>query len=258
MSYVYLIEFIPTGQMYIGSRWAKGSNPDELLNAEYNRTTTNSQPFSGGYWTSSKFVHKLMRQHGQHSFRVIFAVECVDALHVETQLLVSNNVSRSNLFLNAHANEDKIWSSTGHKWINNGIIERYIMPDDGLPEGWNPGRLPSSEETKRKKGRPGKVWATNGHEDTMVYPNHIPPGYVLGRSADFTGTKKLTTTCEYCGVTGGAANMERYHHQNCKMKTFKETGDAKVFKTGKLSFTKCKTCHEYHHKTVTCPNCPAV
>jgi len=254
MSYVYLVEFVPTGQMYIGSRWAEDARPEELFNPHYNRVTTNSQPFDGGYWTSSIYIHKLLKDHGVGAFRVVFIVECSDSVFVETQLLNANDAATSDLFLNMHNNSCEGWRPIGYRWINNGTYEKYYLTESP-PEGWSFGRLPQSDEVKRKKGKRGKIWVTDGNKDTMVYPDKIPVGYVSGRSANLAGTIKKPIVCEYCGATGGAGNMERYHQQNCKLKKFRETGDTSIFRVGKLSFKKCGGCSEYHHKSIACPNC---
>jgi hypothetical protein len=74
--------------------------------------------------------------------------------------------------------------------INNGIKNKYIFPDEEIPEGFILGGLPSSEETKQKISRAisgennprrGKKCYNNGIEQRYISPDgEIPDGYTLG------------------------------------------------------------------------------
>jgi hypothetical protein len=89
------------------------------------------------------------------------------------------------------------WRATGHCWVNDGTIEKYIEVGALVEEGWELGRLPVADETKEKlrqahtgKVRPecasavGRVWVTSPDrtEETYLKPGEeIPDGWIRGR-----------------------------------------------------------------------------
>lgn len=92
--YVYRIRFLPTGQQYIGCRYAKGCHPSEFWR-------------EGGYFTSSPRVHNLIEAHGQDAFVVEEIIECPNgtAYLEETKLLREMKCAQSSDYLNGHNNE---------------------------------------------------------------------------------------------------------------------------------------------------------
>lgn len=98
--YFYIIEHIPSGMKYAGSRWAKCCNPSELL-----------QP--NGYKTSSARVHRLIAADGLDSFRIleIVTADCVcipfgfsHILYYESWFLQTNDCATSSEWINGHNN----------------------------------------------------------------------------------------------------------------------------------------------------------
>lgn len=88
MAYVYKITFLPTDQYYIGYRGSKNAIPDDLL-------TT--------YFTSSKVVARLIKEHGVEKFAKEILAEFdtgVEAYEYEQQLLREHNVESNTLMLN--------------------------------------------------------------------------------------------------------------------------------------------------------------
>lgn len=88
MAYVYKITFLPTDQYYIGYRGSKNATPDDLL-------TT--------YFTSSKVVARLIKEHGADKFAKEILAEFdtgVEAYEYEQQLLREYEVEANTQMLN--------------------------------------------------------------------------------------------------------------------------------------------------------------
>jgi hypothetical protein len=60
------------------------------------------------------------------------------------------------------------------------------------------------------------AWKQNISKSSKGKPK--PDGFGEKLSQASKGHKKKTATCVYCKKTGGAANMKRYHFENCKFK----------------------------------------
>ena len=73
------------------------------------------------------------------------------------------------------------------QWFNNGLEETMTHEQ---PEGWRPGRLPTSDETKllQRNSKLGRRWWTNG-TDSKLQNTSPGPTWVLGRT-----TSKLKRT----------------------------------------------------------------
>jgi len=74
--------------------------------------------------------------------------------------------------------------SYGKKRYNNGTKEMRLSDDQTVPEGFVPGGLPSSEETRRKMSdsRRGKKHYNNGIREIKISDGEVVPvGFVLGR-----------------------------------------------------------------------------
>ena len=73
--YVYYVFHRQTRQYYIGCRYAKGCNPEELWKT---------------YFTSSKRIHKLIQEYGKESFFYFCFQKCntrEEALELEGKLI---------------------------------------------------------------------------------------------------------------------------------------------------------------------------
>lgn len=93
---------------------------------------------------------------------------------------------------------DKISEATsGKKWYNNGTNHKRLGPNDEIPEGYILGKLPHSEESKKKIGlyikskaerehlksiMSNKKWYNNGEKQIRINQEEIPPeGFIKGR-----------------------------------------------------------------------------
>lgn len=88
MAYVYKITFLPTDQYYIGYRGSKNATPDDLL---------------ATYFTSSKVVARLIKEHGVDKFAKEILAEFntgVEAYEYEQQLLREHDVEANTQMLN--------------------------------------------------------------------------------------------------------------------------------------------------------------
>lgn len=88
MAYVYKITFLPTDQYYIGYRGSKNATPSDLL---------------ATYFTSSKVVARLIKEHGVDKFAKEILAEFdtgVEAYEYEQQLLREHDVEANTQMLN--------------------------------------------------------------------------------------------------------------------------------------------------------------
>lgn len=88
MAYVYKITFLPTDQYYIGYRGSKKATPSDLL---------------ATYFTSSKVVARLIKEHGVDKFAKEILAEFdtgVEAYEYEQQLLREHDVESNTQMLN--------------------------------------------------------------------------------------------------------------------------------------------------------------
>lgn len=164
--YFYIIQHIPSGLKYAGSRKRVGCYPNELL------TPT-------GYKTSSNSVKKLIAKDGIESFQILeikLESECgMDVYQYETRFLQENNVAKDPLWLNFHNNNILTPGfTTGYQWWNNGVIEQKIYDSSNLNNSWIRGRLPI---------RKGKLAYNDGVNMKYLYPEEVHqfPTFVLGK-----------------------------------------------------------------------------
>ena len=88
MAYVYKITFLPTDQYYIGYRGSKNATPSDLL---------------ATYFTSSKVVARLIKEHGVDKFAKEILAEFdtgIEAYEYEQQLLREHDVESNTQMLN--------------------------------------------------------------------------------------------------------------------------------------------------------------
>jgi hypothetical protein len=88
LAYVYKVTFLPTNQYYIGYRGSKNSKPSDLFNT---------------YFTSSKVVARLIKEHGVDNFTKEILAEFdtgTEAYEYEQQLLREHNVESNTQLLN--------------------------------------------------------------------------------------------------------------------------------------------------------------
>lgn len=147
MKYVYFLKHIPTGMMYIGSKYGLDADPRLLWKT---------------YFTSSKKVRTLIDEYGPNSFewsiRKTFEdrEECYD---YERRLLQRLKVKTRNDFLNEHHNDDFQPKSGGRRykrppatkywWITNGKRDIKVAQNQPFPPGFYRGRSKGGRYGKR-------------------------------------------------------------------------------------------------------------
>ena len=178
MEYCYLITFKPTGQMYLGSRTAKDADPEEFWNKNH----------KNAYFTSSKVVHRLIKEFGEDSFEINPLKLFPDggAYEHETMLLQEMNLKDDINWLNLSNNvRGTCKTAIGKIWINNGKQELYIKKNSMIPEGYTNGRL---KRIRKNTGKNNHKWLYNPntnknihvHESKLEY--YLQLGYILGQS----------------------------------------------------------------------------
>ena len=99
--FVYLLTFLPTGQLYIGSRSRKNCHPADLWTK---------------YFSSSGVVCSLIKEHGKDFFlyeiRKTFTTK-LEALAYETRFLKRVDAKNNKKFLN-QTNGDHAFTCNGH------------------------------------------------------------------------------------------------------------------------------------------------
>ena len=116
--YFYIIEHMPSGKLYGGSRWVKGCNPDEFM-------------VEGGYHTSSYIVNELITEDGVDSFKIILILTDfgygMTAYEYETVFLQSNDIANNENWLNKHNNDGYFNSSFGSEEFKNKMLMLYSV-----------------------------------------------------------------------------------------------------------------------------------
>lgn len=130
--YFYVIEDVRNGKKYAGSRWRKGCHPSELLREK------------DGYYTSSKEVNKIIKEHGLLVFRIVKIKECQnkDAVYTyETDYLIEKDAASSNRYYNKHNNDYSMLQYKGNRKVVNDINKykdhfNLKLVKFGLKGGW--------------------------------------------------------------------------------------------------------------------------
>lgn len=181
--YTYLIKFIPTGQCYYGVRYSKNYTPDDLWVT---------------YFTSSRFVKKLITEYGKNSFtyevRRTFT-SATQARRWEEKVLRRLNAAKRDIFINKY--DHMHFDMVSRVWVNNGIISKFVdfvCLADYLQEGWVHGRLFSNKHKSNistsKQGRyTGALNPMYGKKHTEQTKNKLR----TSRKGKIYGPVKLTT-----------------------------------------------------------------
>lgn len=199
--YTYKLIFKPTGQYYYGVRYAKRCNPND---------------FWDKYFTSSKHIHKLIKDYGLSSFSFKITKTFnnkIDALKHELSVLerVKANINgkflNKAIFKNTHSNEGLI--AIHHINLD---FETYHDPNLPIPKGW--GKGPSKKHKLTQSNiRKGKPAHNKGKKCKSTGP------CTNERKLSISEARKLTPklTCEHCGKQCDGGNFKRFHGENCKL-----------------------------------------
>jgi hypothetical protein len=201
--FTYILKFKPTGQYYYGSRYSKYCHPSQLW-------TT--------YYTSSKVIRQLVKEHGQDSFE--FKV---------TKIFDNKESAR----FWEHRFLAKVKASKNPKWLNQ---------HNGAGDFINKGGLKFTEEHKRKislgnkgKLKPGtaKSLIGNTHNKGKKYSEESKKKLSLSRMGNKnrlgiphpeSDKQKIKDSmnklpdgiCPHCGKTGKIYILKRNHFNKCK------------------------------------------
>lgn len=136
--FTYLVTFLPTGQRYYGVRTKKGCQPSDLWTS---------------YFTSSKIVRQLIKQHGKDAFtfeiRRTFATK-EQAILWEHRVLRRIDAARNPRYLNKNNGDRKFFGGgvpIGFKHTED--ARRRMSINSSGPKNPNWGKV-FSEETRRK------------------------------------------------------------------------------------------------------------
>jgi hypothetical protein len=183
MAYVYKITFLPTDQYYIGYRGSKNAIPDDLL---------------ATYFTSSKVVARLIKEHGVDKFAKEILAEFdtgVEAYEYEQQLLREHDVESNTQMLNKrltscaldtfkyHTEKTRAQMSESRRrlWDN---TEYRDSVADAVRESWqDPARadsLKTPEFRELKSQQSKQLWKdpaylekyTQAHSEAMADPEY--------------------------------------------------------------------------------------
>jgi hypothetical protein len=183
MAYVYKITFNPTNQYYIGYRGSKKATPNDLLET---------------YFTSSKVVARLIKEHGVDNFTKEILAEFgtgTEAYEYEQQLLRDHDVESNNQMLNKrltscaldtfkhHTNKTRAQMSKSRKqlWTDSEYKEKVSA---SVKNSWqDPARAASlrTPEFRQLKSQQSKeLWQdpaylekyTQAHREAMAEPEY--------------------------------------------------------------------------------------
>jgi hypothetical protein len=198
--YTYKLIFKPTGQYYYGVRYAKNCNPNDLWDK---------------YFTSSKHIHKLIKEYGLNSFIIKITktfTNKVDAIDYEYSILNRVKANKNCKFINK-TNNKALFGNEGlilvsHTKTN---IQTYHDPSLPLPKDWVIG---VSEKTSENLSiiRKGKPAHNKGKKCKLTGPCTIE------RRTSISQSRKLTPklTCQHCNKQCDGGNFKRFHGDNCK------------------------------------------
>ena len=197
--YTYKLIFKPSGQYYYGVRWAKNCNPNDLWIT---------------YFTSSKHVHKLIKEYGLDSFIIKVTktfTNKTDAVNHERNILKRVKASVNGKFLNK-ANNMPDYSRKGLITIHNNLnMETYHDKNLPLPSGWTIGFSDTHRKSlsEVRKGLPAK---NKGKKIKSSGP------CTNTRKQNIRNARMLTekTKCIFCDKLSDPGNYKRFHGENCK------------------------------------------
>lgn len=199
--YTYKLIFKPTSQYYYGVRYAKGCNPNDLWDK---------------YFTSSKHIHKLIKEYGLNSFIVKITKTFknkVDAINHEHLILTRVKADKNGKFINKHIfNNTKL--NDGLIIIHHKLLEIETRHDPNLPipTRWVKG-ISDKHKTNLSKSLKGKPTHNKGKKCKPSGPCSET------RKKAISESRKLTPklTCKYCNKQCDGGNFKRFHGDNCKL-----------------------------------------
>ena len=201
LPYTYKLIFKPTGQYYYGVRYAKGCHPKDLWDK---------------YFTSSKHIHKLIKEYGLNSFIIKITKTFSskkEAIEHEHSILIRVKADKNGKFINK-TNSKALFSNEGLILIHHPEtkLQSYHDPNLPIPTSWEIGITEDLSE-KFSKIRKGKPAHNKGKKSKPTGP------CTQERKLSISESRKLTPklTCEHCGKQCDGGNFKRFHGNNCKL-----------------------------------------
>jgi hypothetical protein len=246
--YTYFVLHIPTGLKYYGSKYGKGSHPDTFWK-------------SGGYFTSSVKIKKLLKEYGIDSFKaeVRKVFNSPDqALNYEYRFLKKVNALSKSDWLNENlggekfrnvgpASEQALVSQRNKKQTPEGnakrsasLIGRVISEDTKKRMSLSQLNRPTDkEESRRNKIREKAIGRSHSNDTKSKLSNivsqtrwinngteqkKVSVGDLLGYiDLGWKSGRILTVvSCPHCGTTGVKHNIVRRHFDKCNYKGTKK------------------------------------
>jgi hypothetical protein len=202
--YTYKLIFKPTGQYYYGVRYANNCNPNDLWDK---------------YFTSSKYIHKLIKEYGLSSFDYKITKTFKnkkDAINYEHQVLKRVKADVNGKFINKTTSK-AIPSMCGLIVINHSELNLQTFHDPSLPipEGWVRG-FKKSHINSMSKVRLGKPAHNKGKNGKPTGPCSDERKNNIKKTR--LQTKKIE--CQFCGKECDPGNHKRFHGGNCKFNPY--------------------------------------
>jgi len=201
LPYTYKLIFKPTGQYYYGVRYAKGCHPNDLWDK---------------YFTSSKHIHKLIKEYGLNSFTTKITKTFSskkEAIEHEHSILIRVKADKNGKFINK-TNSKALFSNEGLILIHHPETKLQSYHDSSLPipNNWKIG-VSKDLSKKFSKIRKGKPAHNKGKKTKSTGP------CTEERKFSISESRKLTPklTCEHCGKQCDGGNFKRFHGCNCKL-----------------------------------------
>lgn len=187
IGYTYLIKFLPTGQVYYGSRCGKNCNPSE---------------FWVKYFTSSKVVKNLIKEHGKESF--VYEIRKTfndpkDAQKWERKVLRRMDVARKSYFLNKSNGVAPILSGWKNPFFMKKHTEQTKQKMKENQPNKNGEKNPNWKGGKdRRKFKGDEIKRKQAQSDLMKIKNPMLNEEVRKKHTEAI-SKRKTYACEHCG-----------------------------------------------------------
>ena len=174
---------------------------------------------SGVYWTNH------IKKHGRKHVATLWVSEPYIDSDTISKFALSfskdNNIVESKLWANIEPENGLNGGSTGKPAWNKG----KPSPKKGIPSGRK--GMPSGRKgiPSPLKGRPGKPHSDETRQkisdakEGKPSPKKGVPSPLKGIPTGRKGVPAPEVECPHCGLVGRGGNMNRYHFDNCKIKS---------------------------------------
>ncbi|PTR04958.1 NUMOD3 motif-containing protein [Nitrosomonas nitrosa] len=237
--YVYAISHKVTGKWYIGSRIANGCHPEELFRTREKYIEGKSKGYRKGYFTSSKYVKRLIKLDGGIKN---FKVESVKIFDTKEKVLLCEallhrlfDLKNDNEYLNqinagekfnhvgrTHSEETRKKMRDSHKGKfvgeNHPLYGKKHSDETRRKISESQKGKKLSDETRRKisESHKGKQLSDETRRKMSLAKKNMSDETRKKMSESHKGKPQQIITCPHCNKTGGVSNMQRWHFDNCK------------------------------------------